>query len=105
MFVSQLAIWMLHGVLIDRDAEFFIQPIDSPAQSTADSAGANVSGEAAVKSPPASREHDSWQRYRVTQACLPKCIPLRIASKALFVGKAALVLKSLGSPKHHQSSN
>lgn len=58
VLANQLSAWLLHGLLLDDAAEFFVQP---PA-----------GGEAAV---------DSWQSHIIQEDLLPASIPLRVADK------------------------
>jgi hypothetical protein len=38
---------------------------------------------------------DSWDQFSIDPRLLPAAVPLRVAEKALFSGKAAIVLKSM----------
>ena len=40
---------------------------------------------------------DSWDQFSVDPRLLPAAVPLHVAEKALFSGKAAIVLKSMGN--------
>lgn len=75
VFVVQLGSWMLHGLVLDRSSDFFvIQDTGSEGQ-------------------PIGK--DSWNRFSIDTQLLPTAVPMRVAEKALFSGKAAIVLKNM----------
>eukprot|EP00054_Salpingoeca_dolichothecata_P027693 m.204292 g.204292 ORF g.204292 m.204292 type:complete len:466 (-) comp26023_c2_seq3:595-1992(-) len=69
----QLIAWMVYGSLLDQHQEFFIQ--------TQEIQGAE----------------DSWNEHQVSLELLPRFIPLRVASKILFVGKTVVLFE--GNPR------
>eukprot|EP00656_Telonema_subtile_P026853 TRINITY_DN28835_c0_g1_i3.p1 TRINITY_DN28835_c0_g1~~TRINITY_DN28835_c0_g1_i3.p1 ORF type:complete len:379 (-),score=105.21 TRINITY_DN28835_c0_g1_i3:63-1199(-) len=79
VWFNQVASWMVRGVLVDNYDELFIQQIDvSPL---------NQEGELQNTS------SDDWSSFEVREQMLPLFIPLRVAERVLFVGKAIRVLQ------------
>ena len=70
---------MVRGLLVDNYDELFIQEVDlSPL---------NQSGELQDVS------SADWSRFILREQMLPLYIPLRVAERVLFVGKAVRVLQ------------
>ena len=70
-------------MILDRNNEFFVRQLHGIG------GGGGGGGAASIA--------ESWDAYVVDLGLLPGCIPPRLADKALFAGKASLVLKSLGT--------
>eukprot|EP00040_Diaphanoeca_grandis_P015221 m.77392 g.77392 ORF g.77392 m.77392 type:complete len:619 (-) comp25009_c3_seq1:89-1945(-) len=75
--VHHISAWLLHGLLLDKHNEFWIQT-SIPTNS--------IEMQAQIKN------IDLWGSYSINVARLPACIPLRVANKILFIGKATQVL-------------
>ncbi|KAJ9507846.1 hypothetical protein QJQ45_021220, partial [Haematococcus lacustris] len=76
----QLASWMIHGVMLDPHAEFFVA-----------SASGSTPGTQAASS---TTDGFDWQTsYQVLPARLPSHIPLEQAEAIAFIGKSILLLR------------
>jgi hypothetical protein len=119
---SQLAAWLLHGELLPGDGDFFIERAKPPA-AHAHSAAAAAAGEAgaaaaaaanclersnasgaspgagaaAAGTSNAATDDDGavgWSAFEVDVARKPASLPMRVAERILFIGKAVRVLRA-----------
>lgn len=112
---NQLMGWIVHGMLIDARGEFFIKPSDRfagqgeplpvsmiPVAMTRDSqfdgSVERVSSSDGDHIAESSRAEADWiTRYTIALDVLPsRLMPLRVAEKVLFIGKAVQLLRSRG---------
>ncbi|KAK9803977.1 hypothetical protein WJX72_009639 [[Myrmecia] bisecta] len=82
---KQLSAWMVHGMLLDRQNEFFIQHAAPAEEDAFEQAGAWSSHSA--------NAYEWHKGYQVAVAELPPHITLSTAESILFVGKAVQVLQ------------
>ena len=76
VFRSQLSAWLLHGELLPGDGEFFV------ALGTGDTTDA------------AADETLEWSAFVVSIPHKPAAMPMRVAERILFIGKAVRVLRA-----------
>lgn len=105
VLLNQLAAWVTHGVLADPYAEFFIERVEWEAaqqrSAADDSKLADGAHTGSVSSSDVTRPgwgdapHAEWNAsFRVRVAMLPAAyIPLSLANKFLFVGRAVRTLQ------------
>ena len=97
--LAQLSGWLLYGQLPPAEAHFFIQPRDAAAATGATAgAPADGTGGAPVGTRPDGRSagqgEADWMSVEVRVELKPQLLPMRVAEKALFIGKAVRVLRS-----------
>lgn len=104
---QQISAWVLHGILIDKGNEFFIQEVTSAdeqaANSTDESAGAcrndlgipGITGSqlAEILEGETKRKSEAQWQYRINAEMLPSYIPSRVADKVLFIGESVGMFK------------
>lgn len=101
---KQLAAWMLHGILIDQFAEFFIHRVDAGTRPDTleafpeDELGlGGITGRQMAHIMQLSEESfssKSRETFAVRVELLPSFIPLRAAEKILFVGESVQMFES-----------
>mmetsp|Transcript_42394 Transcript_42394/g.68756 ORF Transcript_42394/g.68756 Transcript_42394/m.68756 type:complete len:660 (+) Transcript_42394:3-1982(+) len=84
-----VAAWMVHGLLVDRYGEFFIQQCSTIEPSSTNQAS-DVPG--SLLGAPVVSENAWNTQYTLRLAILPPYISVPVAEKVLFVGKAVRVL-------------
>ena len=109
---SQLAAWLLHGELLPGDGDFFIEYRPPPTPAAADAAdeskgdvahepsasagassmAASVGGEGGGSDEDVLR--GGWFTFDVAVARKPAFLPMRVAERVLFIGKAVRVLRA-----------
>ncbi|XP_065185872.1 gamma-tubulin complex component 4-like [Sycon ciliatum] len=105
VFFRQLSSWLLHGLLVDRHSEFFIQPTGSTSAAETSAATDSVDGASistttmkAIKQQTVRlKRHSRRQRkarvlHGVASKFLPSYMPMQLANKILFVGEAVQML-------------
>jgi len=84
VWYNQIVAWMVHGLLIDKHEEFFIQE---------DSAQPEAEIRRAVEFDSLSDETHWERRFSIRHRMLPAYITESVAERILFVGRALRVLK------------
>jgi len=103
VFYKQLSAWLLHGMLQDKYAEFFIQPAASKTPSSASSI--ETEDDLALSATTQKQIHhllamsksgevrsDDFQ-FCLNAEMLPSYIPPRVAQKILFVGESVAMFE------------
>ena len=93
---SQLAAWLLHGELLPGDGEFFIE---RRAASATDGESKGADAEAPSWRVGSARAIDNvlrggWFAFDIAVARKPAFLPMRVAERILFIGKAVRVLRA-----------
>ena len=93
---SQVHAWLIHGELLEGDGDFFVRRRAGPLTEAAASGSATASGSAsgAGGGGAAGRSADDWAAHELCVTSKPACVPMRVAERILFVGKAVRVLRS-----------
>lgn len=81
---KQLISWMLHGLLLDPDKEFFIQKMDKQELTTTLNASKNNC---------TKEDNKPLDNFKVKAELLPSYIPGHVAEKVLFIGKSVCLFE------------
>lgn len=112
---SQMAAWLLHGELLPGDGDFFIQHVgaeagDSDGSVIADVAAAvtatagsaaSAASDAGADATNLGDEGGGWFAYDIAVENKPAALPMRVAERVLFVGKAVRVLRASELRRRH----
>lgn len=84
VWYNQVASWIIRGLLVDNYDELFIEQMDlSPV---------NQAGQLLCTWDDSDSSMD-WSRFQLREQMLPLYIPLRVAERVMFIGKAVRVLQ------------
>jgi len=99
VFLSTLATWLLHGELLPASApSFFVQRVAASADPSPAHAAFSSS------SPPALPSEEGWGEFEVNVGLKPRLLPMKLAERALFIGKAVRVLRAAEAAAHAASA-
>ena len=90
---AQLAAWLLHGELLPGDADFFIRRADGTSDGASGGGGGGGGGGSGGGSA-ADGGDVGWTAFEIIVSCKPASLPMRVAERILFIGKAVRVLRA-----------